>query len=582
MSYISFNKTFYKRFSKIKDKSEEQGQAVLSAVLKIAQNYEGIGLNKEKINNYWSYRVNDEMRIVSYISNNNTHLVYVGNHDDAYRYCSDTIPHLIGSKFIEIESDLKVSNQNRLNNVSSFPEFSFLTEYGFDEVLIDSLNKCKNEIELEKKVKYFSPEYRELILSRGKKNRIKIDYSSDVLVLNDDKELEKALKLSLPEWCLFLHPKQIAIRDYPINSKLIIKGGPGTGKSIALVWRYVQLYMESVYKKPLFVCRSKSTALVIRQLIKQIQPSINPTITSFPDDLSGKKKRNKFLSQFSHILIDEAQDLSVDDINYLLKSHHLNYTIAYDNNQRVLNLDSRRLLLKMENKSKIIFLNYCYRSTNQVIKLADSILRRFDDFMLNDVLFDTDTLEMDCPLEGNEVICLDFDTDEDLIKKLENLANENGFNLKSEFWCVIFSGFYRVEMLNTFKERFPGKVFDSEECKGNEFFNGFVIHYTNKQNGKNNQLNSTEFKKELFEPYVAITRFRDRCFYIRISQISLEIENIPQSKPFSSLEVMTRSYQCKNCKNVYEGTPFCSELDNHYCAPCWNQISYLRLERKKL
>ncbi len=575
---ITYSKTYYKQFLKIKDKNEHLWRAALNATLKIANSYQGGGLNKEKINDYWSYRVNDDLRIISYITNDYNHLVYVGNHDDAYRFCKETTPHTIGSK-VEVEywekkEDIKVTRKSG--------EFDFLSQYGFDEFLIRSLNECKNESELESKIRLFSPEYRELIISRGQNLQNRQFYSSDVLLLENDRELENALKSSLPEWCLFLHPSQNEIKEFPINKNLVIKGGPGTGKSISLIWRYIHLYKLNPNKKPLFLCRSKTTAVVLFDLIKQIDPQINPVIETFPNVFTNKELKN--ISQYSHILIDEGQDLFEFSLNqffeYYKKHSNLdskslpNFTIATDFNQNIIS----KLFKKHYDKYKEIYhsivLTYCYRSTREIIEFATKKLQSINDPQT--AVGDYETTSIYCPLVGNDVQELEFEDDSSLEGTLKNLIEEK-FGKSNTEWCVIFTGLFNPTKLEEMKNLYPNKILNAEESKGKEYFSGIVVHYqSNKHEVKTN-----EIKKLIFENYVALTRFRDGCVLIKINTVDNSQSNILRGRMFYKFDRDGEIIRCYSCGNIIQGKPaftkpiYTTEHGKsykNYCLDCFRKI----------
>lgn len=56
-------------------------------VKRIRQGYTGAGLNREQLrSSIYSYRVNDDIRIISFEEDGTTTLLYVAHHDDAYNW----------------------------------------------------------------------------------------------------------------------------------------------------------------------------------------------------------------------------------------------------------------------------------------------------------------------------------------------------------------------------------------------------------------------------------------------------------------------------------------------------------------
>jgi thymidine kinase len=544
---LSIKKTFRQNFMKFIDQDKDLGIKIFDTCIKIAQGYKGPGLNKEKIRDYWSYRVNENLRIITFCENNIEFLATVDNHDDAYRYCNQTKPIIVNSKTIQTQNIIKPpENSNEiLNN-----DYIFLLNYGFPKSFVNSLRTC-SENEIKESIRLFAPEFQDLILSKGKKNTTINEYSSDSLLINDDNELKKALLLSLPEWCLFLHPIQATIKDFSFNQNLIVKGGPGTGKTIALVWRYIKIYNQSSNRKPLFICRSKTTAETIKNLILSIDKNIKPEIDIFPD-----KNILSQLNNFNHILIDEAQDLNDFALDYLWRVYNsINktlppLTIAIDFNQSILNLNSRKILRKFENVNKTITLDYCYRSTEEIIKKAKSFLINKNPSLVK--YNDSQTSELKFPLTGNEVSTFELESDDSLIYKVEEIIKNNNLASKQFGWCIIFSGYFNNLIYDEINTLYPNLVLDAEKCKGKEYFNGIVIHYSNNIKYPKSDF---EIKKCLYEPYVAISRFRDSVTLIDVKKTNIIHQNTSYAIPFNKAELLENKFVCRSCHRLVEGDP---------------------------
>jgi hypothetical protein len=71
--------------SAVDDISRQDRKRTRETVKRIRQGYTGAGLNREKIrSSIYSYRVNDDIRIIAFEDETGTTLLYVDHHEDAY------------------------------------------------------------------------------------------------------------------------------------------------------------------------------------------------------------------------------------------------------------------------------------------------------------------------------------------------------------------------------------------------------------------------------------------------------------------------------------------------------------------
>ncbi len=331
-------------------------------LMKIGNEYSTNGLNCEKILDFVSFRVNKDIRIIAVLHENQLTMVYVDHHDQAYAWCHNNQPVVIKNGYIGSSNTSIQKNDATLSK-----DYNFLLEHGFPVYFVDTLNRL-NKGQVKDFIKFISPEYQQLILmgENYNTNLMHKGYVSDIIVINDDQELERALKLCYDDWAIYLHPNQKDVVDYPIGKSLMIYGGPGTGKTIAMIWRYVRVYNESDKKhKPVFIYRSEITKQILTNLIQKLDQNITP-IFEKTDDTA--KKIIKIYGN-RHYFIDEAQDLSINfimNLYELIKKNYLTITLAVDFRQSVLstsNIDKKCDLLHTICCKNLISLDYCYRST---------------------------------------------------------------------------------------------------------------------------------------------------------------------------------------------------------------------------
>jgi hypothetical protein len=186
--------------------------------------------------------------------------------------------------------------------------------------------------------------------SHGGKKIMKLPNSSSNLhLLSRDSSLEEALKYPLDEWRIFLHPAQQEAARWSPSENLVITGGPGTGKSIVLLHRskwlvdqnlspviiltrneYLVWWFQEQYKKMNTIDEPSNivlfattralghmcpiTGLTLRKPIsgKELQYSF-----ALGELQIGRPVETRISKPVKHLLIDEGQDLSEDEIVFL-------------------------------------------------------------------------------------------------------------------------------------------------------------------------------------------------------------------------------------------------------------------------
>lgn len=456
-------------------------------------------------------------------------LVYVGNHDETYDWGTKNKPVFTENNIVGFIKEKDYSVGEILN--SNVQKYSYLANYGFDEKFIAFLSTL-SEDQLLDAIEFISPEYQELILF-GPNDKTLLDAcDSSIIVTTDDKQLENALKLSISDWCLYLHPRQKYIIDFPLEKNLIIKGGPGTGKTVSLIHRFSKCYRNSKIKKPLFLCCNEYTESVIKEMLKQMSINGDDCIFVFEDfkqDSSGTILKD-FFNKFSCIFIDEAQDMPLylaSRINYLLENSEQlpPITMALDLNQSLFS-SIGEAIKRLENYFDIINLDYCYRSTKQIIAKAKSILlsseheatrKNFQEAHAIQMSKDLNSTKLICALSGFDVQEKSCNTINDLKNELAIFIKENNLSLGSAKWAIVFSGKDCEKTKMLFSE-YKENSYTAYEAKGREFFQGIVIFTgTNEPQIKT----AKAYKTQILTDYVSISRFRENVLYIKFENMEV-------------------------------------------------------------
>lgn len=108
--------------------SRRERKKARKTVKRIRQGYTGAGLNRKKIgDNIYSYRVNDDIRIIAYEEDTDTTLLYVGHHDDAYSWIGRREINESPSDIIRIK-EVKAETVERLETTPKDDSLATLVE----------------------------------------------------------------------------------------------------------------------------------------------------------------------------------------------------------------------------------------------------------------------------------------------------------------------------------------------------------------------------------------------------------------------------------------------------------------------
>ena len=98
----------------------------------------------------------------------------------------------------------------------------------------------------------------------------------DLVPVKGEEHLNEILSASLEEWRLFLHPSQRKIVTWNVNGPMCISGSAGTGKTVAILHRAVNLVkvMEQNSKQGRVLLTTFTTTLAptIKDLLKRLDP----------------------------------------------------------------------------------------------------------------------------------------------------------------------------------------------------------------------------------------------------------------------------------------------------------------------
>lgn len=102
----------------------------------------------------------------------------------------------------------------------------------------------------------------------------------DLILVENEDALKEILESSLEEWRVFLHPYQRKIVNWKTKGPMKITGAAGTGKTVALIHRAVQLArkLKLATDKVLITTFTTNLSYTIRHAVEKIAPDVSGKI----------------------------------------------------------------------------------------------------------------------------------------------------------------------------------------------------------------------------------------------------------------------------------------------------------------
>lgn len=292
-------------------------------------------LERAKDPNFWSIRVNRDVRIIVHRTGTSLLLCYVGHHDDSYQWAErrklETHPKTGAAQFVEIRErieEIKIPKYVESAPEPKLPLFAKLSDgellgYGVPSEWLPDVRRTSDEdglLELAdhlpkeaaealldlatgKTPQTFAPAQPILSLQMLEESQISKavvlpesfehpDAQRRFRLINNPEELEHALDYPWEKWTIFLHPAQRELVERDYNGPTRVAGSAGTGKTIIAVHRAVYLGRKDTDARVLLTTFSEplSNALgtKLRHLIGN-QPRLGERIEVHSLNTIGKR-----------------------------------------------------------------------------------------------------------------------------------------------------------------------------------------------------------------------------------------------------------------------------------------------------
>ena len=358
-----------------------------------------------------------------------------------------------------------------------------------------------------------------------------------LLVMTDDASLQAALAMPAASWRLFLHPKQRDLVALPTDRHVLVRGGPGTGKSVALVHRYARQYQEAVRtgsSKPAFVALTPASRMVVREMLQQVGVTPPPETMLVADDLGrGESAMARALTQRSAVIIDEGQDLPTAAIANLLALLERGVDlpplmIGFDANQAIIN-PTGDALGRLAALADTTTLTNSYRTTRQVVEEAQLLLAalhggyRGKDFKAGHMVAasrDSLSAAYVSALSGPEIAYVSA-THSHAPAAADRILERLSRDYPPDALAVIVATDATPQAMGAVKEfahGHPGvRVLTPYDAKGREFLAGIVVDLITHPDQEEGSSVTAAGYRALSGLYVALTRFRDQVEVVTTS-----------------------------------------------------------------
>lgn len=229
-------------------------------------------LDRARDKNFWSVRVNADIRLIVHRTQDSLLLCYVGHHDAAYAWAErrrlETHPRTGAAQFVEIRETVQeifvpvytqVETQSPSRPAAPRPPLfaavpvDDLLAYGVPAEWMDDVRRA-TEDSLLALTDHLPAEAAEALLELATGGQPRIahpaasaspfdhpDAQRRFRVMTNVDELERALDFPWDKWTIFLHPDQRQWVERDFNGPARVSGSAGTGKTIVALHRAAHL-----------------------------------------------------------------------------------------------------------------------------------------------------------------------------------------------------------------------------------------------------------------------------------------------------------------------------------------------------
>jgi mRNA-degrading endonuclease RelE of RelBE toxin-antitoxin system len=280
----------------------EEQKAVKTTAFDLQINPESPGmqfhkLDKAKDKNFWSVRVNEDLRIIVHKTEKSLLLCYADHHDPAYRWAErrklEIHPKTGAAQLVEVRErvqeiiiprfvTVKEPAQTKPPLFANVPDDELLG-YGVPPEWLADV-RAADEDSLLDLTDHLPGEAAEALLNlaTGTTPQVALpvapgadpfthpDAQRRFRTMDNVEELERALEYPWEKWIIFLHPAQRQLVEKDYSGPARVSGSAGTGKTIVALHRAVYLARNNPDARVLLTTFSETLANALRTKLRRL------------------------------------------------------------------------------------------------------------------------------------------------------------------------------------------------------------------------------------------------------------------------------------------------------------------------
>lgn len=276
-------------------------------------------LEKARDSNFWSVRVNRDVRLIVHRTDASLLLCYVGHHDDAYRWAErrklETHPKTGAAQLVEIREtvqEITIPKYVEVEEAAAPRQLLFadileedLLSYGVPAEWLADVREANEDTVLDL-ADHLPAEAAEALLDLATGVTPQIaspipagedpfehpDARRRFRVMSNIEELERALDYPWEKWTVFLHPAQQELVEREYAGPARVSGSAGTGKTIVALHRAVFLARANPDARVLLTTFSETLANALRTKLRRLisnEPRLGERLEVHAIDAIGQR-----------------------------------------------------------------------------------------------------------------------------------------------------------------------------------------------------------------------------------------------------------------------------------------------------
>lgn len=256
-------------------------------------------IERSKDPNFWSVRVNRDIRIIVHKTAASLMLAYVDHHDQAYawaeRRCIETHPTTGATQIVEVRErieEVAVAAPKVAPSLFAKLKAEDLLAVGVPVDWVDDVLKTESEDRFLELAVHLPSEAGEALLAYAAGGRLEKPAplpAADPLqhpdalrrfrIIDDVAELQAALDAPWDKWTVYLHPSQRKIVEATYSGPARVVGAAGTGKTVVALHRAARLAQSSPDARVLLATFSQPLA---NELERKVHILLGPNTNVVP------------------------------------------------------------------------------------------------------------------------------------------------------------------------------------------------------------------------------------------------------------------------------------------------------------